>query len=193
MKNLCNSAFVPPCMLAVILCCHAAGTAAAAAQHASDVRSLCLERSEAGREIALVETQLASVPALMRIPPGVAQPPILLWHGFGPPASERALMEALPLDEVPAIKVYLGLPRFGAREAPGGREDRLRRQAEDPGRWVFEPIVVGAAQELAPVVAALKELQCVGPQDKAAFSASRPAAPQRSSHWPKGRCRSAPP
>ena len=75
-------------------------------------------------------------------------------------------MEALPLDEVPAIKIYLGLPQFGAREAPGGREDMVRRQTEDLGRLVFEPIVVGAARELPSVIAALKELQCVGPQDK---------------------------
>ncbi len=46
--------------------------------------------------------------------------PIVLWHGFGPPASEQALMEALPLDEVPAVKVYLGLPMFGSR-APAER------------------------------------------------------------------------
>jgi alpha-beta hydrolase superfamily lysophospholipase len=80
---------------------------------------------------------------------------------------------------VPAIKVYLGLPQFGTREAPDGREDMLRRQSEDLGRLVFEPIVVGAAQELPSVIAALKELQCVRAQDKVGlfgFSAGGAAA-----------------
>jgi len=140
---------------------------------------LCRARNEAGGETAIVETQLASVPALMRVPAKVTQPPILLWHGFGPPASERALMEALPLDEVPAIKIYLGLPQFGAREAPGGRESMARHQSEDLGRLVFEPVVVGAAKELPSVIAALQELQCIRTTDKVGlfgFSAGGAAA-----------------
>jgi dienelactone hydrolase len=144
----------------------AAASASAAAQRDPDIEALCRARNDARSEPAIVETRLATVPALMRVPAKVTQPPILLWHGFGPPASERALMAALPLDEVPAIKIYLGLPQFGAREAPGGREDMMRRQSEDLGRLVFEPIVVGAAQELPSVIAALQELQCVRAQDK---------------------------
>jgi predicted esterase len=157
--------------LALCLCIAAPAVAA-------DDANPCLRRGATG-EPAIVEARLASVPALMRIPSKVSQPPILLWHGFGPPASERALMEALPLDDVPAIKIYLGLPQFGAREAPGGREDLARRQAEDLGRLVFEPVVVGAAQELPSVIAALQELQCVREQDKVGlfgFSAGGAAA-----------------
>jgi hypothetical protein len=138
----------------------------AAAQHDPNLAALCRARDDAGGETTIVETQLASVPALMRVPAKVTQPPILLWHGFGPPASERALMEALPLDEVPAIKIYLGLPQFGAREAPGGRESMARHQAEDLGRLVFEPVVVGAAKELPSVIAALQDLQCIRAPDK---------------------------
>jgi dienelactone hydrolase len=153
--------------------------ACAAAQHEADIAMLCSPPNEGGKETAIVETQLASVPALMRVPAKVTQPPILLWHGFGPPASERALMQALPLDDVPAIKIYLGLPQFGAREAPGGRESMARRQSEDLGRLVFEPVVVGAAQELPSVIAALQELHCLRTQDKVGlfgFSAGGAAA-----------------
>jgi predicted esterase len=149
------------------------------AQRDPDIEALCRARNDARSEPAILETRLATVPALMRVPAKVTQPPILLWHGFGPPASERALMAALPLDDVPAIKIYLGLPQFGAREAPGGREDMMRRQNEDLGRLVFEPIVVGAAQELPSVIAALQELQCVRAQDKVGlfgFSAGGAAA-----------------
>lgn len=164
---------------ALVLCFCIAGPALAAAQHDSDIESLCLARHDKRDAVTIVETRLASVPALMRVPSKVSRPPILLWHGFGPPGSERALMEALPLDDVPAIKIYLGLPQFGAREAPGGREDMMRRQAEDLGRLVFEPVVVGAAQELPSVIAALQERQCVRAQDKVGlfgFSAGGAAA-----------------
>jgi dienelactone hydrolase len=157
----------------------AAIPAFAAAQRDPEIEALCRARNDARSEPAILETRLATVPALMRVPAKVTQPPILLWHGFGPPASERALMAALPLDDVPAIKIYLGLPQFGAREAPGGREDMMRRQNEDLGRLVFEPVVVGAAQELPSVIAALQELQCVRAQDKIGlfgFSAGGAAA-----------------
>src|SRR5262245_7708050 len=151
----------------------------ATAQHDFGIEAWCRSRDAAGGETTIVETRLAAVPVLMRAPAKVTQPPILLWHGFGPPASERALMEALPLDDVPAIKIYLGLPQFGAREAPDGRESRVRRQSEDLGRLVFEPVVVGAAQELPSVIAALQELQCLRAQDKVGlfgFSAGGAAA-----------------
>ena len=75
-------------------------------------------------------------------------------------------MEALPLDDVPALKVYLGLPLFGQRQAAGGREDMVRRQQEDLGRLVFEPVVVGAAKELPDVIAALRDRGCLRTDQK---------------------------
>ena len=110
---------------------------------------------------ATIVTKLADVPAIVRIPAKVSQPPILLWHGFGPPANEQALMTALPLDEVPAIKVYLGLPMFGARQLAGGTGELARRQREDLATLVFEPVVVAAAKELPSIVAALEGHRCM--------------------------------
>ena len=115
--------------------------------------------SQAGQRT--VETTLAGVPAIVRIPGTVTLPPILLWHGFGPPESEGALMEALPLDEVPAIKVYLGMPMFGARRPARGMEEVAERQQKDMGMLVFAPVVVGAAEELENVVRALSEAGCL--------------------------------
>jgi pimeloyl-ACP methyl ester carboxylesterase len=154
MKNRLARSFVP------------LGVAALAFSLSASAAQLCPGPDRSRREIATTETRLASVPALVRIPPQVTRPPILLWHGFGPPASERALMEALPLDDVPAIKIYLGLPQFGAREQPNGREDMIRRQSEDLGRLVFEPVVVGAAQELPAVVAALQRQGCLRSRER---------------------------
>ncbi len=154
MKNRPARSFVPLGALALAFC-----SWVAAAQP-------CPGADGSRTETTTIETRLAAVPALLRIPSKVTRPPILLWHGFGPPASERQLMEALPLDDVPAIKVYLGLPQFGARERPDGREDMVRRQSEDLGRLVFEPVVVGAAQELPSVVTALQQLGCLRSGDK---------------------------
>lgn len=161
MNNLRNRSIVPRRVLALALCLCLAETSYGATQHDSPIASFCLGVAGAGPEVATLETRLANVPALLRAPPKMSQPPILLWHGFGPPASERALMEALPLDDVPALKVYLGLPLFGPRQPTGGREDMVRRQNEDLGRLVFEPVVVGAAQELPEVIAALRHFGCL--------------------------------
>ncbi|MEZ0469709.1 alpha/beta hydrolase family protein [Luteimonas salinilitoris] len=114
--------------------------------------------------VVTLETRLAGVPALLRVPPTITGPPVLLWHGFGPPASERALMEMLPLDDVAALKVYLGLPLFGARApAPG---ELARRQAEDLASEVFEPVVMAAAEELPAVLGALQRIGCMRPDDR---------------------------
>ena len=88
--------------------------------------------------MAVVSAQLAGVPAILRIPKVITKPPIVLWHGFGPPASELALMDALPLDELPAVKVYLGVPLFGARAPAGGVNELIRRQSEDFASLLFE-------------------------------------------------------
>lgn len=164
---------------AALVCCFCIVGAAGGAPHDSDIERYCLAADGSRKEVMTVETRLASVPVLLRFPSTISKPPILLWHGFGPPASERALMEALPLDDVPALKVYLGLPQFGARERPGGREDMIRRQTEDLGKLVFEPVVVGAAQELPSVITALQQLSCLRERDKVGlfgFSAGGAAA-----------------
>jgi pimeloyl-ACP methyl ester carboxylesterase len=115
---------------------------------------------------AVVITRLAGVPAILRIPQVIAEAPIVLWHGFGPPAGERALMAALPLDEVPAVKVYLGLPLFGARSPPGGTDEMIRRQTQDVASLIFEPVVMGAARELSGVVRALQQRRCMAQGQK---------------------------
>jgi pimeloyl-ACP methyl ester carboxylesterase len=166
MNNLRDRSIVPGRALAFALCLCAVRISHGATQHDSPIESFCLDRDGSRKEIATLETRLGQVPALLRAPPKVTKPPILLWHGFGPPASERALMDALPLDDVPAVKIYLGLPQFGNREAAGGREDMIRRQTEDLGRLVFEPVVMGAAQELPAVITALEQSSCLREGEK---------------------------
>jgi len=115
--------------------------------------------------VSTLSTSLNGVLAILRAPRVITKPPIVLWHGFGPPASESELMKALPLDDVPAVKVYLGLPLFGARSPTAGEESLAQRQTEDYGTKVFEPVVLGAARELPAVVAALRQMKCLGDRD----------------------------
>jgi dienelactone hydrolase len=119
-----------------------------------------------GKSVRSVKTTLASTPALLRIPRSITRPPIILWHGYGPPASESALMDALPLDEIPAVKVYLGLPLFGERLPAAGAAELGRRQSTDFASLLFEPSVLGAADELPAVLHALQARGCSKAGDK---------------------------
>src|SRR5690349_17460500 len=47
--------------------------------------------------VQTIQTTLAGVPAILRMPRTITKPPIVLWHGLGPPASQADLMEDLPL------------------------------------------------------------------------------------------------
>lgn len=135
-------------------------TLSAPAQSKSDF-SCATSRAAHDETPSVIETTLGGTPALIRIPAKITKAPIVLWHGFGPPESERELMAALPLDDVPAVKVYLGLPMFGTRALPGGMGELGRRQQQDLATLVFEPVVMGAAKELPAVVRALEARDCL--------------------------------
>jgi dienelactone hydrolase len=139
------------------MCCLLAGVARA---HGDEFSCESAGATSADRP-AVIATKLGGVPALLRVPEKIDKSPIVLWHGFGPPDNEHALMEALPLDEVAAIKVYLGLPMFGARTPAGGGGEIVRRQREDLATLVFEPTVMGAAKELPAVLRALERHGCI--------------------------------
>lgn len=130
-------------------CAHAAETCAGTAPAVDGVRTLRLT--------------LAGVPAIVRVPSGASRAAIVLWHGFGRPAGEDELLRAL--DELPAVKVYLGLPLFGARAPKPPELSLAQRQARDYGALLFEPVVLGAADELPAVVRALRQSGCLGRTD----------------------------
>jgi hypothetical protein len=54
----------------------------------------CAANGEAADDVATVRTTLAGVPAILRVPKVIRKPPIVLWHGLGPPAGESELMKA---------------------------------------------------------------------------------------------------
>ena len=99
--------------------------------HIKTAAEVCAAGGDVAGDIVTLQTTLAGVPAVLRVPKVITKAPIVLWHGFGPPASETALMKALPLDEVAAVKVYLGLPLFAERAPSGDSETLAQRQAAD--------------------------------------------------------------
>jgi predicted esterase len=126
----------------------------------------CAAGGEVAGDIVTLQTTLAGVPALLRVPKVITKPPIVLWHGFGAPASESELMKALPLDDVAAVKVYLGLPLFGLRAPSGSNATLAQRQASDYASLIFEPVVMGAAKELPSVLGALRNRRCLAANQK---------------------------
>ncbi|HKU13650.1 MAG TPA: hypothetical protein VJQ52_04595 [Steroidobacteraceae bacterium] len=60
---------------------HRAGTVCGAARHDSKIEASCIPTDRSRNDATILETRLAGVPALLRAPPRIARPPIVLWHG----------------------------------------------------------------------------------------------------------------
>lgn len=101
----------------------------------------------------------AGVPFLA-LPPAVAVPapaPLVIGlHAFEPPRSESALAGTIPMAALPAWRVYLGLPLFGARLPEGGVTEINQRGERDYLVELFGPVVEEAAAELREVDAELR-------------------------------------
>jgi dienelactone hydrolase len=83
-------------------------------------------------------------------------PLIVAWHLNDPPRSATAMASALPLEAVPAWRVYLDLPMHGRRQLPGGLEEFMRLGYQDAVLKAFEPQVTQAADEFPSALAELR-------------------------------------
>lgn len=103
----------------------------------------------------------AGVPFLA-LPPAAATdapaPLVVGLHAFEPPRSESALAGAIPMASLPAWRVYLGLPLFGARLPEGGVAEINRRGERDYLVELFGPVVEEAAAELRRVTEELRSV-----------------------------------
>jgi predicted esterase len=128
---------------------------------------------------AVTTLEINGIPAVLRIPIVQTKAAIILWHGLGTPKSPQELMQALPLDQVPAVKIYLSLPLTGSRAPVEPQDSLANRQAQDFATLLFQPIVVGAETELKSAIQALEKLGCIAPHEKIGlfgFSAGGTAA-----------------
>jgi pimeloyl-ACP methyl ester carboxylesterase len=103
--------------------------------------------------------EAAGVP-FVALPPGekATKPPlVVVWHMTDPPRSETAMAAALPLRDVPAWRVYLGLPMSGSRLPAGGLKEFFRLGYEDAVLNLFDPMTTQALEEFPAALAALRE------------------------------------
>lgn len=114
--------------------------------------------ADAGTLSRPVTGTAAGVPFLA-LPPAsgdVPAPLVLGLHAFEPPRAEAALAGTVPMAPLPAWRVYLGLPLFGARLPEGGVAEINRRGERDYLVELFGPVVEEAAAELHRVTAELR-------------------------------------
>lgn len=95
----------------------------------------------------------AGVPYLA-VPPGSTDPAplVVALHALEPPRAEAALAGALPMRDLTAWRIYLGLPLFGERLPADGVAEINRRGQDDYVAELFAPVVTEAAEELPAVV-----------------------------------------
>lgn len=106
----------------------------------------------------------AGVPFLA-VPPTSADPAapvVFTWHLMDPPRSEAAFAAALPLDQVGAWRIHLGLPMSGERLPAGGADELMRLGYEDAVLNLQGPIAAQGAAEFPAVLAELRARLGVG-------------------------------
>ncbi|SFH06506.1 alpha/beta hydrolase family protein [Amycolatopsis regifaucium] len=84
-------------------------------------------------------------------------PVVVAWHMIDSPRSDAAFAAALPLAEVPAWRVYLGMPLCGARMIDGTMDAVVERARRDAMLAYVDPIVAQAALEFPAALAQLRE------------------------------------
>jgi pimeloyl-ACP methyl ester carboxylesterase len=104
----------------------------------------------------------AGVPFVALEPAGVDGPAplIVTWHLMDAPrteGTEAAMAEALPMNDLPAWRVYFGLPMSGRRALPGGDEEFFALSAQDAVLNVFGPVTKQAADEFPAAVEDLRK------------------------------------
>ena len=109
---------------------------------------------------------IAGIPVIVSPPANLDKPAplIVLWHGFGTPASEEALAKTLPLKEVQAWKAYPELPLFGHLMKAGNIEELMKRQLEDYPLQLLLPTIEPASQKLPELVSQLQTELEIDPQ-----------------------------
>ncbi|MEU5845650.1 alpha/beta hydrolase family protein [Saccharopolyspora shandongensis] len=89
-------------------------------------------------------------------------PLIVTWHMLDAPRSDAAFAAALPMNDLPAWRVHLGMPMCGARMVDGSMDAGLELIREDVLMSALHPFVRQAAEEFP---AALESIRAQLPID----------------------------
>ncbi|SES45801.1 alpha/beta hydrolase family protein [Actinokineospora terrae] len=92
------------------------------------------------------------------LPPahGGPAPLIVTWHMMDPPRSDAAFAAALPMTDVPAWRVHLGMPLCGARMVNGTTDAIVDLARQDPLMSFLHPFVEQAVDEFPAALTALR-------------------------------------
>jgi pimeloyl-ACP methyl ester carboxylesterase len=98
------------------------------------------------------------------LPPvdGGPAPLIVTWHMIDAPASNAAFAAALPMLDVPAWRVHLGMPMCGARMVDGGMNAIMALAQRDPLLDYLHAFVTQAVTEFPTALASLREQFPIG-------------------------------
>jgi pimeloyl-ACP methyl ester carboxylesterase len=112
----------------------------------------------APRELGPISGDAAGVPFIAFAPETdhEAAATVVVWHLHDPPRSETAMAAALPLGDVDAWRVYLGLPLSGKRLPRGGLDAFFALGYEDAVLKLYGPTVRQAAHEFPTALTELR-------------------------------------
>lgn len=96
------------------------------------------------------------------LPPTVPSTALLVtWHMVDAPRTDAAFAAALPMNDVPAWRVHLGLPMCGARMVDGTMDALIALAQQDSVLAYFDPLVRQAADEFPAALAELRSVLAV--------------------------------
>ncbi|MFQ6396602.1 alpha/beta hydrolase family protein [Nocardia sp. KC 131] len=83
-------------------------------------------------------------------------PLIVTWHMLDAPRSDAAFAAALPMNDLPAWRVHLGMPMCGARMVDGSMDAGLELIREDVLMSFLYPFARKAAEEFPAALASIR-------------------------------------
>jgi dienelactone hydrolase len=85
-----------------------------------------------------------------------AAPLIVTWHMLDAPRSDAAFAAALPMNDLPAWRVHLGMPMCGARMVDGSMDAGLELMRTDVLMSFLYPFVRQATEEFPAALASIR-------------------------------------
>ncbi|MBF6174885.1 alpha/beta hydrolase family protein [Nocardia blacklockiae] len=82
---------------------------------------------------------------------------IVTWHMLDAPRSDAAFAAALPMHDLPAWRVHLGMPMCGARMVDGRTDAIVELATKDPLMLYLHPFVRQAVEEFPAALESLRD------------------------------------
>ena len=103
-------------------------------------------------------TGIAAGVPFTALPPadGGSAPLLVTWHMLDAPRSDAAFAAALPMHDLPAWRVHLGMPMCGARMVAGSMDAGLELMRKDPLMSFLYPFVRQAFEEFPAALASVR-------------------------------------